>query len=218
MQQRIFILFLVLFSTAVCAQEKPVVSPPKPTPVEFLFGHNRLQGQTTIIKNFPQSKFGFFSLSTLAGDYSNTDKTNNELFSNVQLSYDVFKGIRVTMGGTFSSFKGFSPIAGLEYVYANKKFVLVANPTIDLKKQPTLANYAHLEYTPKDKKFNLYGRLQGLYVHNVAASTHERSAAVIRLGVSHKGFSTGLGLNQDYYDPAKNVKSNVGIFFQYKFM
>jgi hypothetical protein len=215
--KRIFVLLLV--SISLKAQVKPAAQvSAKPTPVEFLFGHNRLQGQTIIIKNFPNSKFGIFSLSTLAGDYTNENKTNNELFSNAQLNYDVFKGIRVTAGGTFSSAKGFAPIAGLEYVYNNKKMTLVVNPTIDLKKQPNWANYAHLEYAPKNEKLNLYARLQGLYIHNISAATHERSAVVVRLGLSYQGFATGLGWNQDYYGAIKNVKSNVGLFLHYKFI
>lgn len=190
----------------------------KPTPVEFLLGNNRIQGQSIIIKNFANSKFGIFSLSTLAGDYKNEDKTNNELFSNVQLNYDFFKGLKVTSGATFSSAKGFAPIAGLEYVYNDKKNTFVINPTINLTKKTSFATYSHIEYAPKNDKLNIYARLQGLFVTNVAENTHERSSAVARLGISYKGFSTGLGINQDYYGAIKIAKTNVGIFLQYKFI
>lgn len=213
MKRILFLLFIT--TTTSFAQEK---SPIKPTPVEFLFGNNRIQGQTIIIKNFAKSKFGIFSLSTLAGDYKNADKSNNEVFSNVQLNYDLYKGLKITSGATFSSAKGFAPIAGLEYVYNNPKITLVVNPTVNLTKESSFASYAHIEYAPKNDKLNFYARLQGLYVQSFADNAHERSSAVIRVGVSYKGFATGLGLNQDFYGPVKVKKSNFGVFLHYKFI
>jgi hypothetical protein len=216
MKNFIFLLFISFLSNA---QIKPEVSVPvKPTPIEFLMGNNRIQGQTIIVKNFAKSKFGIFSLSTLAGDYKNADKSNNEVFSNVQLHYDFFKGLKVTSGATFSSSKGFSPIAGLEYFYTNKYLTLVINPTINLTKSSSIANYAHIEYAPKNAKLNPYVRLQTLYVNSIAGKGHERSAAVARFGVIFKGFASGLGLNKDYYGPTKNPKSNIGLFLHYKFI
>lgn len=213
------ILFLLFITSACFAQEKPTaISPIKPTPVEFLFGNNRIQGQTIIIKNFAKSKFGIFSLSTLAGDYKNVDKSNNEVFSNVQFHYDFYKGLKITTGATFSSAKGFAPIAGLEYVYNNPKLTLVINPTVNLTKESSFANYAHIEFAPKNDKLNFYARLQGLYVQSFADNAHERSSVVLRVGITYKGFATGLGVNQDYYGPVKVEKSNVGIFLHYKFI
>lgn len=211
------LVFFVLISLKSLAQE-PSPAPIKPTPVEFIFGHKRIQGQTIIIKNFSKSKFGIFSLTTLAGDYKNVDKTNNELFSNIQLNYDVYKGLKVTSGATFSSAKGFAPIAGLEYVFVNKNFTVVINPTINLTKESSLANFAQVEFAPKTTKLSPYVRLQGLYVQSFEENKHERSSVVLRLGISKKAFSTGLGLNQDFYGPTKISKSNFGVFFQYKFI
>lgn len=205
-----YLLFL-LFSTIIAHAQV------KPTPVEFLFGNNRIQGQTIIIKNFPNSKFGIFSLSTVAGDYKNIDKSNNELFSNIQLNYDLYKGIKLTTGATFSSAKGFAPIAGLEYVFVNKKIAIVANPTINLTKKSSFATYAHIEYAPKTDKIDFYGRLQGLYILGLSDNAHERSSAVIRLGILYKNFATGLGINQDYYGASKVSKPNIGVFLHYKF-
>lgn len=213
------ILIFLIFSSKAWCQEKPESNAPmKPTPVEFLFGNNRIQGQTIIIKNFAKSKFGIFSLSTLAGDYKNIDKSNNELFSNVQLNYDLYKGLKITTGATFSSTKGFSPIAGLEYFYMNKLLSIVINPTINLTKSSSLGSYAHIEYSPKNAKLNPYARLQSLYVQSLAGHGHERSATVIRLGVVYQGFATGIGINHDFYGPEKISKPNVGLFLQYKFL
>ena len=213
-------LFIAFFlSIQVIAQEKAETPfPVKPTPVEFIFGHKRIQGQTIIIKNFSNSKFGIFSLTTLAGDYKNVDKSNNELFSNIQLNYDVYKGLKVTSGTTFSSVKGFAPIAGLEYVFVNKNFTIVINPTVNLTKESSLANFAQVEFAPKTTKLSPYARIQGLYVQSMEENKHERSSVVLRLGISKKGFSTGLGFNQDFYGPTKISKSNFGVFFQYKFI
>ena len=211
------LVFLVFISLKSLSQE-PSPAPIKPTPVEFIFGHKRIQGQTIIIKNFSKSKFGIFSLTTLAGDYKNVDKTNNELFSNIQLNYDVYKGLKVTSGATFSSAKGFAPIAGLEYVFVNKNFTIVINPTVNLTKESSLANFAQVEFAPKTTKLSPYARFQGLYVLGFEEHKHERSSVVLRLGISKKAFSTGLGINQDFYGPTKISKSNFGVFFQYKFI
>lgn len=213
------ILLITLISISALAQEKaPKSSTIKPTPIEFLLGHKRIQGQTIIIKSFADSKFGIFSLTTLAGDYQNTNKSNNELFSNFQLHYDFYKGLKVTSGATFSTANGFKPIAGMEYFFANKNFTFVINPTINLTKSTSLANFAQLEYSPKNAKLNAYARLQGLYVQSLAGHGHERSAAVARLGITYKGFATGLGLNKDYYGPNKISKPNTGLFLLYKFL
>lgn len=210
--QHILIIILLTLTSSIKAQVKP-------TPVEFLFGNNRIQGQTILIKNFGKStKFGIFSLATVAGDYKNVNKSENELFSNIQLNYDINKGIKITSGATFSSAKGFTPIAGLEYVFNNKNITLVVNPTLDLVKNPALANFALIEYAPKNEKLNLYARLQGLYVQNISKDFHERSSFVVRAGFSYKGFASGLGLNQDYYGPLKISKQNLGIFLSYKFI
>jgi hypothetical protein len=214
MKKLVFFVFISLKSLS----QEPSPAPIKPTPVEFIFGHKRIQGQTIIIKNFSKSKFGIFSLTTLAGDYKNVDKTNNELFSNIQLNYDVYKGLKVTSGATFSSAKGFAPIAGLEYVFVNKNFTVVINPTINLTKESALANFAQVEFAPKTTKLSPYVRFQGLYVQSFEENKHERSSVVLRLGISKKGFSTGLGFNQDFYGPTKISKSNFGVFFQYKFI
>ncbi len=213
------IFLITLLSLSALAQEKtPKSSIVKPTPIEFLLGHKRIQGQNIIIKSIANSKFGIFSLTTLAGDYQNKDKSNNELFSNFQLHYDFFKGLKVTSGATFSSASGFKPIAGMEYFFANKNFTFVINPTINLTKSTSLANFAQLEYSPKNTKLNAYARLQGLYVQSLAGHGHERSAAVVRLGITYQGFATGLGINKDYYGPNKITKPNTGLFLLYKFL
>jgi hypothetical protein len=214
------ILFFLAISFAAFSQEKSAkVVPIKPTPIEFLFGNKRIQGQTIIIKSFSNdSKFGIFSLNTLAGDYKNVNKTNNELFSNVQLHYDFYKGIKVTTGATFSSIKGFVPIAGLEYFYTNPKITVVINPTINLRKSSALASYGHIEYAPKATKLSAYARLQGLYVQSLAGHEHERSAIVLRAGILLQRFAIGIGLNQDFYGPSKILKPNTGVFLHYKFL
>ncbi|MDX1908699.1 MAG: hypothetical protein SF053_16805 [Bacteroidia bacterium] len=189
----------------------------KPTPVEFLFGNKRIQGQTIVTKTFPQSRFGLFSLTTLAGDYTNKDKTNNEVVSNVQLNYDVFKGLKVVSGASFNSSKGFSPIVGLQYQYA-KKVLFIINPTFDLNTQISFKTFVLIEYAPKKDKVTIYTRLQGMYVQNLATDTHERSFIVGRLGLFYKGFAVGVGFNQDYYGTLKAAKTNAGLFLHYKFM
>ncbi len=189
----------------------------KPTPIEILLGNNRIQAQTIISKNFTNPKWGVFSLTTLAGDYSNQDKTNNEVVSNIQLNYEIYKGIRLASGASFNSAKGFSPLVGLQYVY-NKKLMLVLNPTIELNKEVSLKSFALLEFIQKKtEKPGFYARIQSLYVQNISVDLHERSFILGRIGIFYKGFATGIGINHDLYGASKKVKNNLGLFFHYKF-
>lgn len=205
-----FFLILMFFSQTCKAQVKP-------TPVEFLLGNKRIQGQSIISKSFPNSKFGIFSLTTLAGDYKNENKTNNEVVTNVQLNYDIYKGIKIASGASFNSMKGFSPTIGLQYQY-NKTIMFIINPTFDLNAQVSFKTFALLEYASKKEKASLYVRLQGMYISNLATGAHERSFIQGRLGVFYNGFATGLGINQDYYGAAKIEKTNIGLFLHYEFM
>lgn len=204
------ILFFMAFALTCKAQVKP-------TPVEFLLGNKRIQGQTIINKSFPQSRFGVFSLTTLAGDYNNKDKTNNEVVSNVQLNYDIFKGLKIVGGTSFNSAKGFSPLLGLQYQYV-KNVLFIINPAFELNTQVSFKTFALIEYAPKKEKVTIYTRLQGMYIQNLATDAHERSFIVGRLGLFYKGFAVGLGINQDYYGALKIAKTNTGLFLHYKFM
>ncbi len=204
-------LFLLL-STQLFAQTKP-------TPIEVLLGNNRIQAQTIISKSFANSKkWGVFSLTTLAGDYSNKDKSNNEVVSNIQLNYELYKGIKLATGASFNSTKGFSPILGLQYIYS-KEVMIVLNPTIEMNKEISLKNFALVEFAQKrQNKPGIYARVQSLYVQNIATDLHERSFVLGRVGVFYKGFAAGLGVNRDLYGATKKVKNNFGLFLHYKFI
>jgi hypothetical protein len=206
-----YFFLLSMFISLICKAQV------KPTPVEFLLGNKRIQGQTILTKSFPQSKFGIFSITTLAGDYKNQDRTNNEVVSNVQLNYDIFKGIKIASGASFNSAKGFSPIIGVQYQYV-KNVMFIINPTFELNTNVSFKTFALIEYAPKKEKVSIYTRLQGMYIQNLATDAHERSFIVGRLGIFYKGFAVGLGVNQDYYGALKISKTNTGLFLHYKFI
>lgn len=207
-----------IFSASFLLGIAPVFAQPTPTPIEFLFGNNRIQGQIISRKSFGEGPVGLFSLTNLAGDYGNTDASNNEVISNLHLTFQLTKHIRLAGGASFHSVKGFVPQAGLQFQISQKQLLLVVNPTVEFNHQIALGSIAILEYRPTLKKgLDLYTRLQALYVQNLSLHAHERSFVLSRLGLSFKQFTPGIGFNLDYYGPTKRFKQNTGVFLRYTF-
>ena len=184
-------------------------------PIELMAGNNRLVFQLIINKYFsPKTKFGFFSVSALAADYKN-ERTNNDFLNIALLNYEIVKGFKVAAGIAANSTWGFRPMAGLQYIFANPKFLVVIMPSFYLTETHNFEPLVILEYKPKLKNnWSLYSRLQGLYSHNLSTNKHDRSYGNARLGVSYKKFGFGFATNLDWYGPMKIFKQNYGIFLR----
>lgn len=170
-------------------------------------------------KSIGKGPLGLFSLSTFAGDYSNKDKSENEVVSNIHLTLQLAKGIRLAGGAGFHFLNGFVPQVGFQFQHVGKHTLLVANPTLESADHTSLGSIAIFEYRPQLKEhLQLYLRLQALYIQNLSDRAHERSFLLARIGPTFDQFTTGLGVNFDYYGPLKKYKQNTGIFFRYQFM
>lgn len=217
-------LFALLLVCLLPAQMKAQVAPGapkgKPSPpvtVEPLFGNNRLAFQMVVKKPFaPDSKFSFFSVASYAASYVN-DKDENEMVMPVQISYSFGKGFGLMGGATIQSKAGFSPIAGPQHNFANKNWLAVTVVSFVLSAEDPGGQFFGLyEYRPAiSPKWNLYTRVQGMYVHSFSDQVHERSYVHMRLGLKRKAAAFGLGANLDRYEPTREFKPNYGIFLRW---
>ncbi len=208
-----------IWALALAAQEAvPPLKPSPPVVAEALFGHERLAFQLLINKAFaPQSRLGFFSVSTFAADYRNKP-SGNEYLSPVQLTYRLVKGLTVNAGATVNSEWGFRPSAGLQYTFTSPTLLALLAPGFLLAETHNFETLALLEYRPVlCEKVRFYSRLQGFYSLNRQTDAHDRSYANFRLGISQRTVSYGLGANLDRYGPLKLYKGNFGVFVRAEF-
>lgn len=201
----------LLFASAAFAQDNHAPLPP--LPVEATFGNNRLHFQAVI--NRPVSangKLSFFNLSTGAVDYSNTASETEMVVVN-NLTYSLFGNVKLTGGAEWHYKLGLVPQVGLQYFKANRTWLVLVNPSINLQPSRSSATIAIVEYKPSiSAKVQLYTRAQVLYIQNLQDGKHARSALMLRAGITQGKFTVGLGANFDYYGPMKMEKDNIGLF------
>ena len=186
--------FILFFSVFVNAQEHSLAPRITPIPVEVFAGNNYLNVQMVVAKHFTEkSKWGFFNMTNITGDYKNR-LTNNEFVSQALLNYELFKGFSLTAGVAMNHKSGFRKIAGIQYIFANKKWLFIKVPTVDLNDGHNIESINILEFKPQlTQKLGLYTRFQGLYVYNPTEAHHERSFVAMRAGLSIKNYQFGLG-------------------------
>ncbi len=185
-----------------------------PIPVEIFVGNNGISFQSIIAKHFnPDSRFGFFNVTQFTGNYTTEEQNKNEMMSLALVTVDVWKGFSVNAGAFIDNFTGFSPTAGLQYAFANKEFLVIALPRIDLIRNYNFEAFGLIEYKPMfNAKWGLYTRLQALYNENIKQKSHERSYINLRFGAIYKNFQFGIGYNYDVYGPSKQDQHSLGGF------
>ena len=193
---------------------------PAPIPIEIFAGDKALTFQLIVSKQFsPKSRFGFFNVTNFMGGYKQASQTA-EFFSQSSLTAEVWKGISLTtglsaIGSSNSSLITVRPTAGLQYLFANRDFVVVVLPRFDLTQTYNFETFVVFEYKPMlSKNWGIYTRLQGLYNYNTKLDFHEVSSVYLRVGLSYKNFQFGLGSNHDFYGPDSYNINNVGIFIK----
>lgn len=212
-------LFGLLVSVSISAQtaeEKPHPAPPMP--VEVLVGDRGLNFQMNTTKQFsPKSRFGFFNVTAFFADYKNV-VAKNEIFSQSLLTAKVWKKLSAVAGFSINHFVGFKPTAGLQFVHADRKFLVVIQPQIGLTETNHFENFSLFEFKPKiNEKWGVYTRLQGVIDYTPSLKSHNRSYVYLRAGTSYKNYQFGLGSNFDFYGPTKHNENNYGVFVRAEF-
>ncbi|WP_394990610.1 hypothetical protein [Emticicia sp.] len=129
------------------------------------------------------------------------------------LNYELFKGFSLTAGFALNQKTGFRKVAGFQYVFANKKWLFIAVPTVDLSDNHNLETFNLLEFKPKlTEKVEFYTRFQSLYILNPEDNSHQRSYVNLRFGLAIKNYQFGIGADSNWYGPHKVNTDNVGLF------
>jgi hypothetical protein len=193
----------------------PVGPPNPPVSVETFVGDRYLNFQLIVAKPFePGSRVSFFNVTNFNGSYQNEPR-KNEFLTQALLNYRLVGGLSVAGGATLNYVTGFRPTAGLQYTLANRQWLLVLLPRMDLRDDNNLEGFALLEYKPRlTKTLGLYSRLQGLYNYNTRQEYHDRSYLYARLGLTYQHYAFGFGANFDQYGPFRAAASTYGAFIR----
>ncbi len=212
----LFILIVAAISTQnVYAQDSTDHYKPKTVSIEEMVGDNRQFLQLLVNQVFvEQKKIGLLSITSYAADYK--DNLGNNEFQNTTLIYhNLYKGISINSGVSFTSIDGLKNFVGLQYMYQSKTLSLIYIPGYYFIKSNKLSNFALIEYKPAiNENWSVYSRIQLHYNHNFENGNHFRSYAYSRLGLTYKYFDFGLAHNFDRYGADKNTKNNYGVFLK----
>lgn len=189
--------------------------PNPPVSVETFAGDRYLNFQMIVTKPFSSaSRFSFFNVTNFNGSYQN-DLRKNEFLTQALVNYRLFKGVSVAAGATLNYMTGFRPTAGLQYLFANRQWLVVVLPRIDLRDDNNLETFALLEYKPPiNQTLGLYTRVQGLYNQNTRQDFHDRSYLYTRVGITYRQFTLGVGANYDRYGPFQVSTAAYGAFLR----
>lgn len=217
--------FALLLAVPAAAQTAAEASAPPaphpagpPLPVEVMAGNQQLILQTVVNKKFAHdSRFAFFNLTTFGADYRNEPAKNNYLTS-AALKFELLSHFSVFGGLNMNSTVGFRPTGGLDYVFTNPTWLVVAEQSIDLTETHNLQSIALVEFKPRlTEQLALYSRVQGLYNYNTQEQAHDLSYLYLRLGLSYRTVGFGLAANLSRFGPFKVLKENYGVFLRKEF-
>ncbi len=180
-----------------------------------MIGDKRQFLQLMVNKVFVEKKkIGLLSISSYAADYK--DNLSNNEFQNTTLIYhQLFKGIGISSGISFTSVEGLKNFVGLQYMYQSKSLSLIYMPSYYFINSHKISNFALIEYKPPiNENWSIYSRLQLHYNYDLKNESHFRSYVYSSLGLTYKYFSFGLAYNFDRYAADKNTKNNIGVFLK----
>ena len=209
-------IFLFLFSiTTTWAQ-----APNPPTPIEFMFGHERMDFQLVFKRNFtPQSKFSVLAIAVFSENYAKGKRLGDSVVIPFQVNYALGKsGLSLVAGAEANSVTGLGTTLGLSHNKASKEILAISVLSYQLSSAQNLKFFGLYEYKPAlTEKWSLYSRLQITYNQGMAEGFHNRSFLYLRAGLKKGPLGFGLGANFDAYGPSKVARENYGVFTRWEF-
>jgi hypothetical protein len=194
--------------------------PAPPTPVELMFGHERMDFQLVFKRNFtPQSKFSLLAIAVFSENYAKEKRIGDSVVIPFQVNYALGKsGISLAAGAEANSVAGFGTTLGLTHGYASKKWLAISVLNYQLGESKDVKLFGLYEYKPAiNETWSFYSRLQVVYNYSLAESAHNRSFLYLRAGLKKGPLGFGLGANFDQYGPAKIARDNYGVFTRWEF-
>ena len=119
----LFLFFLFLNPKITQAQ-----APIPPLPMELMFGHERLDYQLVMKRNFtPQSKFSVLAIAVFSENYAKGKKLGDSVVIPFQVNYALGKsGFSLAAGGEANSSAGFGTTLGLTHSKATKEILAIS--------------------------------------------------------------------------------------------
>ncbi|MCE2779415.1 MAG: hypothetical protein LW824_17700 [Algoriphagus sp.] len=209
-------IFLFLFSIAPTWAQ----APNPPTPIEFMFGHERMDFQLVFKRNFtPQSKFSVLAIAVFSENYAKGKRLGDSVVIPFQVNYAIGKsGLSLVAGAEANSVTGLGTTLGLSHNKASKEILAISVLSYQLSSAQNLKFFGLYEYKPAlTEKLSLYSRLQITYNQGMAEGFHNRSFLYLRAGLKKGPLGFGLGANFDAYGPSKVSRENYGVFTRWEF-
>lgn len=206
---------LILLLTTCSLWVKAQSDSASPTPVELMQGNQKLYSLLIVNRALsPGSDWGFLNVTTFSATNHN-EVPRNEFFSTSLLSYPVYRKFRIASGVNLNEVVGLNYFSGFQYATVAGYWLIVLVPGIYFPEQSSFETLALIEFRPPlSQRIKLYTRLHTLYNTGLADGQHNRSYGYLRLGLSVKTLSFGVGLNADWYGPVRSQQENFGIFIR----
>lgn len=205
--RKIIFIFFIFAVSYLTAQEKPQ----PPIGVELLFGNNRLNAALSLNKPV-WGKWRFNNITTAAAYYDVADGKTELVMVN-SLIYQFHPNFGASGGLQYHFLKGLVPNVAFHTSYADRTWLLVFTPYLNLLPERHSETIAIVQYKPAlSENLRLFTQVQALYNHNLNANAHDRSFYYFRLGLTVKKITFGAGANLDYYGPDRIFKDNYGGF------
>jgi hypothetical protein len=211
----LFLFFLFLNPKITQAQ-----TPIPPLPMELMFGHERLDYQLVMKRNFTQqSKFSVLAIAVFSENYAKGKKLGDSVVIPFQVNYALGKsGFSLAAGGEANSSAGFGTTLGLTHSKATKEILAISVLSYQLSSAQNVKFFGLYEYKPAlTEKWSVYSRLQLTYNQGMAEGFHNRSFLYLRAGLKKGPIGFGLGANFDAYGPSKVARENYGVFTRWEF-
>lgn len=209
--------FISYLSISTFAQAQ---APVPPIPMELMFGHERLDYQLVMKRNFtPKSKFSVLAIAVFSENYAKGKRLGDSVVIPFQVNYALGKsGLSLAAGAEANSVAGFGTTLGLTHSKASKEILAISVLSYQLTSAQNLKFFGLYEYKPTlTEKLSLYTRLQLTYSQGMAAGFHNRSFLYLRAGLKKGPLGFGLGANFDAYGPGKTARENYGVFTRWEF-
>jgi hypothetical protein len=212
----VFFFFSFCFISNFVQAQAPI----PPLPMEVMFGHERLDYQLVMKRNFtPQSKFSVLAIAVFSENYAKGKRLGDSVVIPFQVNYALGKsGLSLAAGAEANSVAGFGTTLGLTHSKASKEILAISVLSYQLTSAQNLKFFGLYEYKPAlTEKLSLYTRLQLTYSQGMAAGFHNRSFLYLRAGLKKGPLGFGLGANFDAYGPSKVARENYGLFTRWEF-
>lgn len=212
--------FTILLTHFLVPTSSLAQAPPPPIPAEIMFGHERLDFQLIMKRDFsPESKFSIVAISIFSQNYDRNNTLGNSIVAPVQVTYKLGnKGFALAAGAEANSKVGFMPLAGLQHVFASREILALTFVNLLSNQGADGQLFGIYEYKPRlNDTWSIYSRVQFMYIQGISETLHKRSFLYLRAGLKKGPLGFGIGANWDAYGPMKEAAQNFGIFTRWEF-